>query len=63
MAVHQKECYSINPIWSHELATMIIGRYLVYNPDHDVIYTIYKTKGINVCVDADFAGDWDSTNS
>ena len=49
----------MTPMWSHGLATTIIGRYLVDNLDHEVIYTIDKTKGILVCVDADFAGDWD----
>ena len=53
----------MNPIWIHELATMIIGWYLVDNPDRSVIYTIDKTKGIKVCVDANFAGNWDSANS
>ena len=63
MAVHQTARYSMNPMRSHELAIMIIGRYLVDNPDCEVIYTIDKTKGIEVYVDTDFAGGWDSADS
>ena len=53
----------MNPMWSHELAIMIIGQYLVDNPDHGIIYTIDKTKEIEVYVDADFADGWDSVDS
>ena len=42
---------------------MIIGQYLVDNPDCGVIYTIYKTKSIEVYVDTNFAGGWDSADS
>ena len=50
-------------MWSHELIIMIIGRYMVDNPDRGVIYTIYNTKGLEVNVYADFSGGWDSAES
>ena len=53
----------MNPIRSHELDIKRIGRYLVDNPDSGIIYTIEKTKGIEVYVDADFTGRWDSVES
>ena len=40
ITVHQTARYSMNPIWSHELTIMIIGRYLIDNIDSGVIYTI-----------------------
>ena len=48
---------------SHELAIMRIGRYLVDNVERGVIYTIDKSKGLEVYVDADFAGSWDMADS
>ena len=53
----------MNLIWSHELAIMRIGRYLVYNHNHGVIYTIDKKKGVEVYVDAKFSGGWYSADS
>ena len=63
MAVHQTARYSMNPMQSHELAIMRIGRYLVDNPDCAVIYMIDKTKGFEVYVHANLAGGWDSADS
>ena len=66
MAVHQTARFSMNPMRSHELAIMRLGRYLVDNPDRGVIYTIDKSRGLEVYVDADFAGGWnmaDATNA
>ena len=57
MKVHKTACYSMNPMRIHELAIMIIGQYLVDNPDCGVIYTIDNTKGLEVYVDTYFAGD------
>ena len=48
MAVHQTAHYSMDPMWSHELAIMRIGRCLVNNTDCGVIQTIDKIKGIEV---------------
>ncbi|KAL7546696.1 hypothetical protein ACHAWF_010026 [Thalassiosira exigua] len=58
MAVHQSVCFSVNPMQSHELAIMRIGRYLYNSPDRGVIYCVDKSKGLEVYVDADFAGAW-----
>ena len=56
MAVHQTSRYSINPMRSHELAIMRIGRYLCENSDKGIIYNIDKSKGLEVYADADVAG-------
>ena len=58
MAVHQTARFSINPMRSHELAIMRIGRYLVDTCDKGIIYNVEKSKGLEVYVDADFAGTW-----
>ena len=63
MAVHQTAQFSNNPKRSHELAIMRIGRYLVNDPDRGVIYRIDKSKGLEVYVDADFAGAWSASDS
>ena len=56
MAVHKTVRFSVNPMRSHELAINWIGRYLVDNPDRGMVYNVDKTKGLEVYVDADFAG-------
>jgi hypothetical protein len=33
------------------------------NPEHGIIYKIDKSKGFEVYVDADFAGDWSAADS
>ena len=56
----------MNPMRSHELAIVRIGRYLVDNPDCGVIYTVDKSRGLEVYVDEDFSRGWnmaDSTNA
>ena len=63
MAVHQTVRYSMNPIHIHELAITRVVLYLVDNTDSGVICTIDKTKGIEVYVDTDFTGGWDSADS
>jgi hypothetical protein len=63
MAVHQCARFSINPMRSHELAVMRIGRYLLSSKDKGMIFTPDATKGLEVFVDADFAGGWDPTTA
>ena len=66
MAVHQTTRFSMNPMRSHELSILRIGRYLINNPDRGVIYTVEKSRGLEVYVDADFACGWnmaDTTNA
>jgi hypothetical protein len=63
MAVHQTARFSVNPLQSHELAIMRIGRYLIDNPDRGIQYKIDKSKGLEVYADADFAGGWSAADS
>ena len=63
MVVHQTARFSINPMRSHKLAIVRIGRYLVENPDRGIVYHIDKSKGLEVYVDANFAGGWSSADS
>ena len=58
MAVHQTARFSMSPMRSHELAIMRIGRYLLNSLDKGIVYKVDKTKGLEVYVDADFAGNW-----
>ena len=58
MAVHQTACFLINPMRLHELAIMRIGRYLVNNPYKGIVYKVDKSKGLEVYVNSDFAGNW-----
>jgi hypothetical protein len=54
MAVHQSARFLVNPMRSHKLAIMPIGRYLCDDHERGLIFKVDKTKG--VYVDADFAG-------
>jgi hypothetical protein len=56
MAVHQCARFSVNPMRLHKLAIMHIRRYLCDNCKQVVIFKVDKTKGLEVYVDADFAG-------
>ena len=58
MAVHQSARFLVNPMRSHKLAIMQIGRYLCDNCERGLIFKVDKTKGLEVYVDADFAGGW-----
>ena len=55
--------FSVNPMRSHKLAIMRINCYLCNNCERGVIYKVDKSKGIEVYVDADFAGGWSSAYS
>jgi hypothetical protein len=63
MAVHQTARFLVNPMRSHKLANMRIGRYLCNNCKRGIIYKADKSKGIKVYVDADFAGGWSSADA
>ena len=63
MAVHQTACFSMNPMRSHELSIVRIGRYLIDNHDRGVIYTVDKSIGLEVYIDADFSGGWNMADS
>ncbi len=62
MAVHQTAGFLVNPMRSHKLAIMHIGRYLCNNCERGITYKVDKTKGIKVYVDADFAGCWSAAD-
>ncbi len=63
MAVHQCARFSVNPMRLHEQAVMRIGRYLLSTCKKGMIYKPDLTKGIEVYVDADFAGGWDPADT
>jgi hypothetical protein len=63
MAVHQTARFSVNPMRSHELAIMHIGHYLCNNCERGVTYKIDRSKGVEVYVDAGFAGGWSSADA
>jgi hypothetical protein len=58
MAVHQCACSSATPMRSHEQAVMHIGQYLLSSKDKGMIYTPDPKLGLEVWMDADFAGGW-----
>ena len=59
MATHQCARFSIHPMRSHEIAVMRIGRYLLATKDRGMIYRPDPKRGLEVFVDANFAGGWD----
>jgi hypothetical protein len=59
MAVHQCAQFSVNPMRSHEQAVMRIGWYLLSTKDNGMKYMPDSLRGIEVYVDADFAGGRD----
>ena len=48
---------------SHKQAAIQIGRYLLSTKEKGKLYKPDLSKGIEVFVDAQFAGGWDSTNA
>jgi hypothetical protein len=57
MAVHQSARFLVNPMRSHKLAIIQIGRYLCDNCEWGLIFKVDKTKELEVYVDTDFAGE------
>ncbi|KAL7496856.1 hypothetical protein ACHAWT_005049 [Skeletonema menzelii] len=62
MPVHQCARFCLDPKLSHEQAITRIGRYLRDTSDRGIIYTPDKSKGLEVFVDADFAGGWNKND-
>ena len=58
-AVHQCARFSIDPKTEHGNAVKWIGRYLKGTSDKGYFMRPDPTKGLEVYVDADFAGNWD----
>lgn len=63
MAVHQCARFSIDPKRSHEQAIMRIAKYLIGTQGKGMIYNPDPNLGLEVYVDADFAGGWDPENA
>jgi hypothetical protein len=63
MATHQSLHFSVHPKRSHEQAVIVIGRYLLSTKEKGMLYKSNLSNGIEVFVDADFAGGWDSANA
>lgn len=63
MAVHQTARFCIAPKLSHERAIKRIVKYLIGTSTLGLIFQPDPTKGIEVFVDADFAGSWDRADS
>ena len=58
MAVHQVARFSNDPKLSHEKGVIRICRYLLETPENGMVYKPMKHLGLEVFVDADFAGNW-----
>lgn len=63
MAVHQAAKFSNNPKACHDTAVKRIGKYLLGTEDKGLMYTPDKSKGLEIYVDADFAGGFDKSNA
>ncbi len=63
MATHQCARFSVNPMRSHEQAVIRIGRYLLSTKENGMIYRPDTLRGVEVSVDADFAGGWDPADA
>jgi hypothetical protein len=59
-ATHQCARFSSDPKSEHEKAVRWIGRYLKGTRDKGMTFTPDESKGLEVHVDADFSGNWDS---
>ena len=62
-SVHQCARFSADPKQEHSTAIRRIARYLAASMDKGVIFRPDRTKGLQVHVDADFAGNWDPDNT
>ena len=63
MAVHQCARFSISPFLSHERAVHRIGKYLLGTAEFGLIFSPEISKGLEVFVDADFAGGWNKADA
>lgn len=62
-ATHQCARFSSDPKKEHGKAVKWLGRYLKGTRDRGLLLRPDKTKGLEVYVDASFAGDWDKKMS
>ena len=63
MAVHQTARFCNNLMLCHKQAIMRLGRYLLHTRDRGIIYETDISKGLECCVDADFAGGWSNADA
>jgi len=61
--VHQCARFSTSPKIEHTKAIRWLGRYLRSTKDKGMILHPDKSKGLELFVDADFAGNWDPENT
>lgn len=62
MAVHQCAGFNAYPMLCHEKAVKRSVRYPLGSSDKQIAYKPDSTHGLDVFVDADFAGGWSSGN-
>ena len=61
--VHQCARFSTSPRVQHTRAIRWLGRYLKATKHHGMILRPDKSKGLELFVDADFAGNWDPVDT
>ena len=59
MVVHQKAKFSCIPNNSHDTAVKRVVKYLLATVKECMTHALDKTKGLEVCVDADLADSFD----
>ena len=62
-SVHQCARFSNNPRKEHGEAVRWIGRYLLNTYDKGTMLTTDKSRGLEIYVDSNFAGDWKISKS
>jgi len=63
MAVHQAAKFSNHPKACHDTAVKRIGKYLLCTADKGLMYVPNLSEGVEVYVDADFAGNFNGNNA
>ena len=63
MDIHQCARFSAYPMLSYERAVIRIGRHLIDAADKGLTCRVNKGKGLEYCVDADFAGGQNLSDS
>jgi histone deacetylase 1/2 len=63
MAVHQCARFSNDPKLSHERAVKRVCKYIQGTKDRGILFKPNESKGIEVYVDADFAGSWNKADA
>ena len=63
MTVHQTARFSNSPMLLHEKSIKRLGLYLYNTKKDGIIYKPDTSKGLECCVDADFAGRWKQANA